>query len=113
MTDSTSLVCVSDRAQAEIRAIFQREGAQGEMGLRLGVMGGGCSGLSYEMEFCEARPDDSVIEFDGFSVLLDPKSTIYLKGITLDFEDGLKGKGFVFKNPNATNTCGCGESFSV
>jgi iron-sulfur cluster assembly protein len=54
-----------------------------------------------------------VIECEGFTVLLDPKSTIYLKGITLDFQDGLQGRGFVFGNPNATNTCGCGESFSV
>ncbi len=65
------------------------------------------------MELSERRPNDSVIDFEGFTVLLDPKSTIYLKGITLDFNDGLQGRGFVFGNPNATNTCGCGESFSV
>jgi iron-sulfur cluster assembly protein len=65
------------------------------------------------MEFSGRRDDDTVIGYDGFDVLLDPKSTIYLKGITLDFQDGLQGKGFVFANPNATNTCGCGESFSV
>ena len=69
--------------------------------------------FSYQMEFSERRPDDSVIECGEFKVLLDPKSTIYLKGITLDFQDGLQGKGFVFGNPNATNTCGCGESFNV
>ncbi len=80
------------------------------MGLRLGVVGGGCSGLSYEMEFSETRTNDNILDFGGFAVLLDPKSAIYLKDVTLDFEDGLKGKGFVFKNPNATNTCGCGES---
>jgi iron-sulfur cluster assembly protein len=77
------------------------------------VVGGGCSGLSYEMDFSEQRPDDRVIEFEGFRILLDPKSTIYLKGITLDFQDGLQGKGFIFSNPNARNTCGCGESFAV
>ena len=111
--DRDGLVAITDRAQAEIRTIFESEERVGEVGLRLGVIGGGCSGLSYEMEFSERRPDDSVIECEGFTVLLDPKSTIYLKGITLDFQDGLQGRGFVFANPNATNTCGCGESFSV
>ena len=118
MTDATAvqaraLVTITDKAKTEIRAIFEREEREGDVGLRLGVIGGGCSGLSYEMEFSQRRPDDSVIECGEFNVLLDPKSTIYLKGITLDFQDGLQGKGFVFGNPNATNTCGCGESFSV
>jgi len=118
MTDATALdgktlVMITDKAKAEIRAIFEREEREGDVGLRLGVIGGGCSGLSYEMEFSQRRPDDSVIECGEFNVLLDPKSTIYLKGITLDFQDGLQGKGFVFGNSNATNTCGCGESFSV
>ena len=111
--DRNALVAITDKAKAEIRAIFEREKREGDVGLRLGVIGGGCSGLSYQMEFSERRPDDSVIECGEFKVLLDPKSTIYLKGITLDFQDGLQGKGFVFGNPNATNTCGCGESFSV
>ena len=111
--ESSSIVLLSERAQKEVRAIFEREGMGREMGLRLKVVGGGCSGLSYEMDFSDSRPNDTTIEFDGFSVYLDPKSTIYLKGITLDYQDGLQGKGFVFSNPNATNTCGCGESFSV
>ncbi len=107
------LLVVTDRAQQEVRAIFQREEHGADVGLRLSVIGGGCSGLSYEMDFSEARCDDSAVQFDGFNVLLDPKSTIYLKGITLDFQDGLQGRGFIFSNPNATNTCGCGESFNV
>ncbi len=111
--DASTLVTITDKAKAEIRAIFERDEKDGGVGLRLGVIGGGCSGLSYQMEFSDRRPDDSVIDCGGFMVLLDPKSTIYLKGITLDFQDGLQGKGFVFGNPNATNTCGCGESFSV
>ena len=111
--DVGALITVTDRAQREIREVFQQERPEAGAGLRLGVIGGGCSGLSYEMEFSGPRAGDNVLEFDGFQVLLDPKSAIYLKGITLDFEDGLKGKGFVFRNPNATNTCGCGESFSV
>lgn len=107
------LVKLTDRAAAEIRSIFDREQPDDDTGLRLGIVGGGCSGLSYEMEFSETRTNDNVLSFDGFRVLLDPKSAIYFKDVTLDFEDGLKGKGFVFKNPNAANTCGCGESFSV
>ena len=109
----SSLVTITEKAQAEIRAIFAHEERAGEVGLRLAVIGGGCSGLSYEMEFSERRSDDTVIDYEGFEVLLDPKSTIYLKGITLYFQDGLQGRGFVFANPNATNTCGCGESFGV
>jgi iron-sulfur cluster assembly protein len=112
-THAAEIVTVTERAQREIRTIFERESRADGVGLRLGVIGGGCSGLSYEMDFSERGADDSVIEYDGFDVLLDPKSTIYLKGITLDFQDGLQGKGFIFGNPNATNTCGCGESFSV
>ncbi len=114
MSEATqTLVTVTDRAQQEIRQIFVREQPEEERGLRLGVIGGGCSGLSYEMDFDQTRENDNVIDFDGFRVLLDPKSSVYLKGVTLDFQDGLKGKGFVFVNPSATNTCGCGESFSV
>ncbi len=108
-----SLVVLTERAQREIREIFSRESSSSEPGLRLGVIGGGCSGLSYEMEFDSPRSNDNIVEFDGFKVLLDPKSSIYLKGVTLDFQDGLKGKGFIFVNPNATNTCGCGESFTI
>jgi iron-sulfur cluster assembly protein len=107
------LVTVTERAVREIRSIFEREQPAPGTGLRLGVVGGGCSGLSYEMEFSETRTNDNILSFEGFEVLLDPKSAIYLKDVVLDFEDGLKGKGFVFKNPNATNTCGCGESFSI
>lgn len=107
------LVNLTERAQREIRSIFERERPGDDVGLRLGVVGGGCSGLSYEMEFSEGRANDSVLSFEGFRVLLDPKSAIYLKDVIVDFEDGLKGKGFVFRNPNATNTCGCGDSFAV
>ena len=108
-----TLIAITERARREIRGIFDRERPAAGTALRLGVIGGGCSGLSYEMEFDEPRANDNVLELDGFTVVLDPKSSIYLKGVTLDFHDGLKGKGFVFTNPNATNTCGCGESFSI
>jgi iron-sulfur cluster assembly protein len=113
VTTAVPLIALTERAQREILGIFARERPGAGAALRLGVIGGGCSGLSYEMHFDERRDTDQVLEFDGFAVVLDPKSSIYLKGITLDFQDGLKGKGFVFSNPNASNTCGCGESFSV
>jgi iron-sulfur cluster assembly protein len=107
------LIAVSERAVREIRAIFDRERPESGTGLRLGVVGGGCSGLSYSMEFSQPTDADNVIEREGITILLDPKSTIYLKGITLDYQDGLQGRGFVFSNPNARNTCGCGESFAL
>ena len=84
------------------------------VGLRIKVVGGGCSGLSYQMHFDEnVNPDDEVIEFDGVKVLVDEKSTPYLRGTELDYVEGLMGKGFTFRNPNAKGSCGCGESFNV
>ena len=83
-------------------------------GLRVGVKGGGCSGLSYVLGFdAEARPTDKVFHLHGITVFVDPKSLFYLSGTELDFQDGLNGKGFVFNNPNAAKSCGCGSSFSA
>ncbi|XP_022844399.1 iron-sulfur assembly protein IscA, chloroplastic-like [Olea europaea var. sylvestris] len=84
--------------------------------LRIGVKQGGCSGMSYIMDFENrenARPDDSVIEYNGFVIVCDPKSLLFLYGMQLDFSDALIGGGFNFKNPNATQTCGCGKSFAA
>ncbi|WOK93891.1 iron-sulfur assembly protein IscA, chloroplastic-like isoform X1 [Canna indica] len=84
--------------------------------LRIGVKQGGCSGMSYTMEFenrANARPDDSVIEYNGFVIVCDPKSLLFVYGMQLDFSDALIGGGFSFKNPNATQTCGCGKSFAA
>lgn len=108
-----SLIVVTPKALEQIKVIYSQEKHGIDTGLRLGVIGGGCSGLSYKIEFSSAKEKDSIIELDGIKIFIDPKSSIYLKGIELDFKDGLNGKGFVFNNPNATNTCGCGESFSV
>ena len=105
------LILLTDAAIEKVQELVQNEEAG--KGLRLGVKGGGCSGLSYNIEFDFEKEKDNILEFDGFRVLLDPKSTIYLKGIQLDHQSGLDGKGFVFQNPNASNTCGCGESFSI
>ena len=84
-----------------------------DVGLRLAVKGGGCSGLSYDLQFGNEEENDTILEKDGYSVYIDQKSMIYLKGMSLDFDSSLQGKGFVFVNPNATQTCGCGESFSM
>ncbi len=113
MTSSSSeqIVAITEKALAQIQRIFVEQGDG--RGLRLGVVGGGCSGLSYKIDFDEKREHDNVIRLGDIEIYVDLKSTIYLKGVVLDFKDGLDGKGFVFQNPNATNTCGCGESFSV
>jgi iron-sulfur cluster assembly protein len=109
----SELINITDKALQQIKTISAAENPEGSKGLRLAVTGGGCSGLSYKIEFSEPRERDNVLSLDGVKVLIDPKSLIYLKGIVLDFRDGLNGKGFVFDNPNAKNTCGCGESFSI
>lgn len=82
--------------------------------VRVGVKGGGCSGLSYQLAFDKESSDqDQVIEDNGMRIVVDKKSLLYLAGTSLEFSDGLNGKGFVFHNPNASRTCGCGESFSL
>jgi iron-sulfur cluster assembly protein len=107
------LITITDKAIQQIQTISHEENPDGTKGLRLAVSGGGCSGLSYKIEFSDPKEKDNVLQFGNVKVLIDPKSVIYLKGIVLDFKDGLNGKGFVFDNPNAKNTCGCGESFSL
>ncbi|KAF0910766.1 hypothetical protein E2562_004744 [Oryza meyeriana var. granulata] len=84
--------------------------------LRIGVRQGGCSGMSYTMEFedrANASPDDSVVQYDGFAIVCDPKSLLFMFGMELDYSDALIGGGFSFQNPNATKTCGCGKSFAT
>ena len=109
-SDKSDVVVLTDAAQAEVKRLLAEEGAAG---LRLGIKGGGCSGLVYVLDFTEQEDGDTIVDYDGFQVFLDRKSTIYLSGITLDHQGGLQGKGFVFHNPMASNTCGCGESFSI
>lgn len=111
-TPQRALVEVSPEAIAQLKVLQLTEGKDKD-GVRLGVKGGGCSGFSYLLEFDNLRDGDNIVEHDGLRFFLDRKSTIYLKGILLDYRAGLHGKGFQFKNPNATSTCGCGESFSV
>ena len=91
-----------------------KEEQRGNAFIRVGVEGGGCSGLTYKLEFdSQLKPDDKVFEDKGMKIVCDKKSFLYLVGTELDFSDGLNGKGFQFINPNASRTCGCGESFSV
>ena len=105
-------VHVTPKAVQKIREAFAREGVSG--GLRLGVLGGGCSGLSYQFKFApEPKPRDYVFEFEDVKVFVDPKSILFLDGMTLDWQDSLIQSGFVFQNPHATKSCGCGTSFSA
>jgi iron-sulfur cluster assembly protein len=105
---------LTEKALARVRSAMAKENVSPESGgLRLGVQGGGCSGLTYNIRFdTQPRERDRVYEFDGIRVFVDPKSFIYLHGMVLDYEETLMQQGFVFRNPNATRSCGCGSSFS-
>ncbi len=110
----TSEIEITDKAVKEVIRIKEENNIPAEHGLRIGVKGGGCSGLTYNLGFDgEIKDNDTVIEKNGVKLFIDPKSLFYITGTVLDFSDGLNGKGFVFNNPNATKTCGCGESFGV
>lgn len=108
------MIYISDKAREKV-ALLKQEAALGDdYFLRVGVVGGGCSGLSYTLDFDnESKPNDQVFEDNGTKVVTDVKSYLYLCDTILEFSDGLNGKGFQFVNPNASHTCGCGESFSV
>lgn len=106
-------IIVTDTAIKQVNQVLQSQNRQG-WGVRVGVKGGGCSGLSYVMDIAEGPEEkDKVFEFDGFKVFCDPKSYFYLNGLTLDYSTDLMGGGFKFVNPNATKTCGCGSSFAA
>lgn len=105
---------LTPKAVTEVRRIIQENDISGNYGLRVGVKGGGCSGLSYTLGFdSEQKEGDNIIFIDGVKLFIDWKSILYLKGTEIDFSDGLMGKGFTFSNPNAKRTCGCGSSFGV
>ena len=108
------MITITDRAETEIRRIIKEQNLPEDTVLRVGVKGGGCSGFSYSLGFDDQVADtDQVSEVNGIKVVCDPKSFLYLNNTTVDFEDSLMGRGFKFDNPNASKSCGCGESFSV
>ncbi len=107
-------IILTERAAQEVFSIKKNNNIPETHLLRLGVKGGGCSGLSYVLAFDDAvKEKDMILEKHGVKILVDQKSMFYLSGTTLDFTDGLNGRGFVFNNPQAAKTCGCGSSFGV
>ncbi len=105
-------VTLTPKAVEMVKDAMTRENLAG-YGIRIGVVGGGCSGFQYSMDFENAEKDgDSVYEHEGVKLFIDPMSSMYLQGVTVDYVVGLQGAGFKFTNPNARNTCGCGQSFS-
>ena len=108
------MIYVSDNAKEKILQLMKEEQYGDDYFVRVSVKAGGCSGLSYDMDFDnKEQQGDEVYEDKGIKVVTDVRSLLYLLNTTLDFSDGLNGKGFQFINPNATRTCGCGESFSI
>lgn len=112
-------ITISERAGKRIAEIREKEQLSDDTPLRIGVVGGGCSGLTYQLDFDREYSDenadknDQVFEHNGVKVVVDMRSFLYLAGTELDFTDGLEGKGFHFINPNAARTCSCGESFAM
>ena len=109
------MIKVSDTAKNKVAGLMQEDGMElVKSYIRVGVESGGCSGLSYKMDFTPDRNnEDKLFEDNGVRILVDKKSLLYLLGTTLEYSGGLNGKGFSFNNPNASRTCGCGESFAV
>ncbi len=109
------MIALTETAAREIQKIVgEQELDPGKIRLRVGVKGGGCSGFSYILDLTESQKEqDESFEQHGIVVICDPKSLLYLNGTTIDFKDEIMGRGFVFQNPNATTTCGCGSSFSA
>ena len=116
MVTTENSIHISDKAKNKVQQLMNEAGIKADSSyfLRVGVVGGGCSGLSYKMDFDnEIKPSDQVFEDKGLKIVTDLKSFLYLVNTELDFSDGLNGKGFYFNNPNASRSCGCGESFAV
>jgi len=108
------MITVTERAKEKIEKLIIEDNKPVDSFVRVGVEGGGCSGLSYQLVFDnQLQAEDKIFEDKGVKIVVNKKSFLYLVGTELDFSDGLNGKGFQFNNPNATRTCGCGESFSI
>ena len=115
MTETTETISLADSAVEQIKKIITKDPDHQGAYLRVMVVGGGCSGMSYKLDFDKKPPSDKdqVLELKGVKVVVDRKSLLFLKGSTLEYSGGLNGRGFEFSNPNATRTCGCGSSFST
>lgn len=111
--DTTAPITFTEGAKSELKRLIETLNIGEEQGLRIGVKGGGCAGLSYLLAFDSKEDDDNVYMVDGVKVLMKKASLMYLVGMQVDWEEGLNNKGFTFSNPNAAETCGCGESFSA
>lgn len=112
---STKLAPISltPRALEEVRTILIEKNVPAEYGLRVGVQGGGCSGMSYLLGFDKPKDQDETFDLEGVTLIMDKKHAMYVLGMEVDFQDGLNARGFVFNNPQAKSTCGCGSSFSA
>jgi iron-sulfur cluster assembly accessory protein len=111
--ENAPVITLTEKAAAQILKIRAEEKTPDEHALRIGVRGGGCSGYKHDLSFTEVRPTDEEFELHGVRIVIDPVSLQYLAGTELDYLDGLDGTGFKFNNPQAKQTCGCGESFST
>ena len=109
----TAPITITEKALAEVKNILAEKNVPAEYGLRIGVQGGGCSGMSYLLGFDKPKETDEVFQLDGVILVMDKKHGMYVMGMEVDFQDGLNARGFVFNNPQAKSTCGCGSSFSA
>jgi iron-sulfur cluster assembly protein len=111
--ETAAPVSLTEGAKKEVKKLMSQQELGLDFGLRLGVEGGGCSGMNYVLGFDQEKEGDSEYEIDGIRVFMHKSHGLYLAGMQVDFQDGLNARGFVFNNPNAASTCGCGTSFSV
>lgn len=111
-TAQNEVVNLTQAARQELLRLLEKETTKPE-GVRISLLAGGCSGLSYNLEFDKAKENDLIADHGGIKIFVDPKSALYIYGTTLDYQGGLNAKGFTFDNPNAKKACGCGTSFSV
>ena len=112
-TITASPVSFTQGALLEIKRLMQEPGFDTSQQLRVGVKGGGCSGMTYVLGFDTQKPNDRVYQFEGMSFMMEPAHELYLLGMEIDWQGGLNSRGFTFRNPNASATCGCGTSFAV
>lgn len=109
----TAPITITEKALAEVKNIMAEKNVPAEYGLRIGVQGGGCSGMSYLLGFDKPKDADETFDLNGVTLIMDKKHGMYVMGMEVDFQDGLNARGFTFNNPQAKSTCGCGSSFSA